>query len=124
MRKMLTVLIVLGLMHSVQAQFIEVLDNNENLKTDVKSDFMWLQVHEDDQVMKGIKVAGIKEEEIEKRLKSKPISLIMYWRYDLVSDNRLDKNQLAGIDSYASKYEMTDLGKKLVTLGLINTIIE
>ncbi|MGY3791823.1 hypothetical protein [uncultured Aquimarina sp.] len=124
MRKMLVVLFVLGLMQSVQAQFIEVLDTNENLKTDVKSDFVWIQTNEINQVMKGIEVAGIKENEIKQRLKSKPISLIMYWRYDLVSDDRLDKNQLAGVDSYTSEYEMTDLGKKLVTLGLINTIIE
>lgn len=124
MRKMLVVLFVLGLMQSVQAQFIEVLDTNENLKTDVKSDFVWIQTNEINQVMKGIEVAGIKEDEIKQRLKSKPISLIMYWRYDLVSDDRLDKNQLAGVDSYTSEYEMTDLGKKLVTLGLINTIIE
>lgn len=124
MRKMLVVLFVLGLMQSVKAQFIEILDTNENLKTDVKSDFVWIQTHESNQVMKGIEVAGIKEDEIKQRLKSKPISLIMYWRYDLVSDNRLDKNQLTNIDSYTSEYEMTDLGKKLVTLGLINTIIK
>ncbi|GAA0715603.1 hypothetical protein GCM10009430_10290 [Aquimarina litoralis] len=124
MRKMLMVLFVLGLMQSVKAQFIEVLDTNENLKTDVKSDFVWIQANESNQVMKGIEVAGIREDEIKQRLKSKPISLIMYWRYDLVSDGRSDKNQLAGVDSYTSEYEMTDLGKKLVTLGLINTIIE
>lgn len=124
MRKMLMMLLALGLMQSVQAQFIEVVDTNENLKTDVKIDFVWLQDYKGDQVIKGIEVAGIKEDEIKQRLKSKPISLIMYWRYDLISDNKLDKNQLAGVDSYTSEYEMTDLGKKLVTLGLINTIIE
>ncbi|MBW1295192.1 hypothetical protein [Aquimarina litoralis] len=117
-------LFVLGLMQNVHAQFIEIVDTNVNVETDVKNDFVLLCDKADDQVAKGIEQAGIKQKENELILKSKPISVVMYWRYDLVSDRKQYEKYVARLESYTSKQEMTDLGKKLVTLGLINTIIE
>ncbi|MFD2563815.1 hypothetical protein [Aquimarina rubra] len=121
MKVIFAVFFVIGLPHILSAQSIEILDNNPDVESSINSKFLLFQENTISNTLIGIDEVDVKNRQI--NLDNKPLSHLMYWRYEVVTSMTNKMNPITGIISYSSKEEFTSLGRRLFDLGVINNII-
>jgi len=121
MKVIFAVFFVIGLQHSLSAQSIEIVDNDPDVELNINSKFLSFQENTVFNTCIGIDEVDVKNQQIS--LANKPLTQLMYWRYEVMTSMTDKMKSIASISSYTSKEEFTSLGRRLFDLGVINNII-
>ncbi|WP_298313753.1 hypothetical protein [uncultured Aquimarina sp.] len=121
MKVIFVVFFVIGLQHNLSAQSIEIVDNDPDVELNINSKFLSFQENTVFNTCIGIDEVDVKNQQIS--LANKPLTQLMYWRYEVMTSMTDKMKSIASISSYTSKEEFTSLGRRLFDLGVINNII-